>query len=272
MDNALASINLRAELTKLKLTGLLPSVSWRDLMDFWRLPCSLWPAQSLAIPQPSLHGDDIVVFDTPIGSIGWTEIFRQFLGILVLDQLRGVYDRGDARLRPNDVVVDLGAHVGVFTRYALHRGAGRVIAFEPEPFHFQCLKRGFADEISAGRVHLINAAAWNTRTVLNFHSEGVLSHVNEGGKGVSVQATTVDEALRDLGVRHVDFIKADIEGAERVALEGCREIIGRDAPRMALCTYHLPDDPKVIPAVVQSILPYSVGFNLGRTQAYFNAA
>jgi FkbM family methyltransferase len=272
MDNVLSSINLRAELTKLKLAGSLPSVSWRALMDFWRLPCDLWPSQSLAIPQPSLDGDDIVVFDTPIGSIGWTEIFRQFLGVLVLDQLRGVYDRGDTRLRPNDVVVDLGAHVGVFTRYALHRGAGRVIAFEPEPFHFQCLKRGFADEISAGRVHLINAAAWNTRAVLHFHSEGVLSHVNEGAEGISVQATTVDEALRDLGVGHVDFIKADIEGAERVALEGCREVIARDAPRMALCTYHLPDDPQVIPAVVRSILPYSVGFNLGRTQAYFHAA
>src|SRR5450755_2916657 len=190
-NNLLASINLRAELTKLKLAGAIPVVSWRHLLDFWRLSCELWPSQSVAIPRPSLPGGDgIVVFDTPIGSIAWKENWRQFLGVLVLDQLRGVYDRGAARLRPNDVVVDLGAHVGVFTRYALYRGASCVIAFEPEPFHFECLKRGFADEINAGRVHLINAAAWDISTVLHFHCEGVLSRVVEA-EGISIQATTV---------------------------------------------------------------------------------
>ena len=272
MNKLLASIDLRAQLTKQKAVGSLPGVSWRALIDCWRLPCDFWPSQSVAVPRPSLGGkEDITVFDTPIGPIAWKEDCRQNLGVLVLDQLRKVYDRGDAGLRPNDVVVDLGAHVGVFTRYALHRGAARVIAFEPEPYHFECLKRGFADEIDAGQVHLINAAAWDTRAVLHFHCDGVLSHVDDAADGIAIQATTVDEACSDLGVEHVDFIEADIEGAERVALKGCRTVIRRDAPRMAICTYHLPDDPVVIPAVIQAILPYTVRFNAGRAQAYFRA-
>ena len=84
-----------------------------------------------------------------------------------------------------------------------------------------------------------------------------------------MSAISVDEALSDLGVRHVHFIKADIEGAERIVLEGARETIANSGPRMALCTYHLPDDPDRIPAVVQSIRPYNVAFNVGRSQAFF---
>ena len=272
MNKVLASIGLRAQLTKQKAAGSLPDVSWRNLIDFWRLPCDSWPSESIVVPQSSPRAeDDITVFDTPIGSIAWKENCRQNLGVLVLDQLRKVYDQGAAGLRPNDVVVDLGAHVGVFTRYALYRGAAHVIAFEPEPYHFECLKRGFASEIDSGRVSLINAAAWDTRAMLHFHSDGLLSHVDDAAGGIAIQATTVDEALSDLGVRHIDFIKADIEGAERVALRGCRTVIRRDAPRMALCTYHLPDDPVVIPAAVQAILPYAVRFNAGSAQAYFHA-
>ena len=44
----------------------------------------------------------------------------------------------------------------------------------------------------------------------------------------------------------IDFIKADIEGAERNLLRGAQEILKTFAPKLALCAYHLPDDPKVL--------------------------
>ena len=83
-----------------------------------------------------------------------------------------------------------------------------------------------------------------------------MSRINDKGS-VRVAAKTVDQVVRALGVARVDFIKADIEGAERLAIQGAAETISKFRPRMALCTYHLPDDPQVIPAAVQKITPYA---------------
>ncbi len=40
----------------------------------------------------------------------------------------------------------------------------------------------------------------------------------------------------------IDFIKMDIEGEELKALEGCTEIIEKNSPGMAICTYHNKND------------------------------
>jgi hypothetical protein len=61
--------------------------------------------------------------------------------------------------------------------------------------------------------------------------------------------------VAELHLDRVDFIKMDIEGAERHAIAGARTTIRRFHPCMALCLYHLPDDPLVIPAAVRSIDP-----------------
>jgi len=42
---------------------------------------------------------------------------------------------------PKDcVVLDVGGHIGTFTNWALEQGAGRIVAYEPEPDNFRMLK------------------------------------------------------------------------------------------------------------------------------------
>jgi hypothetical protein len=53
----------------------------------------------------------------------------------------------------------------------------------------------------------------------------------------------------------VDFIKADIEGAERLMLKGAQKTLARFAPKLALCTYHLPDDPDVMEKLIMEANP-----------------
>jgi hypothetical protein len=48
----------------------------------------------------------------------------------------------------------------------------------------------------------------------------------------------------------VDFIKMDIEGAERNAVLGAKETLRKFKPRMALCVYHRRNDPAAIPRAV----------------------
>ena len=69
------------------------------------------------------------------------------------------------------------------------------------------------------------------------------------------RALPLDDIVDNLQLDRVDFIKMDIEGAERQALEGARRTIQRFHPRMAICTYHMIDDPVVVPEVALNIQP-----------------
>jgi hypothetical protein len=59
----------------------------------------------------------------------------------------------------------------------------------------------------------------------------------------------------DLKVERADFIKMDIEGAEKQALRGAKNTIAKWRPRMAIAMEHLTDDPVRIPQVVQAEVP-----------------
>ena len=66
---------------------------------------------------------------------------------------------------------------------------------------------------------------------------------------------TIDDIVNSLAVDDINFIKMDIEGAERYALAGASKTISRFKPKMALCTYHLPDDPEVIKSLAFKAYP-----------------
>jgi FkbM family methyltransferase len=261
-------IEYRLGVLGMKIRGLLPQLSWADICLMMVTPEGRWPAEKLLTPHDD--GPKTTKYETPIGDICWgpRETWGRFLALLVMEELRGVYERGPVRIREGDVVLDLGVFAGTFTRYALSRGAAKVVAIEPEPQHVFYLKQTFAREIEEGRVHIVNAVAWHECTKLQFRSAGPISRIAEEG-GITVSAVTIDQVVADLGIERVDFIKADIEGAERHALKGAAQTIKKFGPRMALCVYHLPDDPVVIPGLVKSFRPYHVAMNFGRSQVYF---
>ena len=120
-----------------------------------------------------------------------------------------------------------------------------------------------ASEIAAGRVDVVAAGVWSSRSELPLYQ----SPENSGGSSFVYQAPTntekteslslfpLDEIVQQLKLPRVDFIKMDIEGAERYALRGSTETIRQFHPRMAICTYHLADDVKLIPAIVKEADP-----------------
>ncbi len=57
----------------------------------------------------------------------------------------------------------------------------------------------------------------------------------------------------------ISFLKADVEGYERELLLGAQETIRKYKPRLSICTYHLPDDWRVIPEIIRS---FGVGYKM----------
>lgn len=84
-----------------------------------------------------------------------------------------------------------------------------------------------------------------------------------------VPTITIDEFVKSNQIEKVDFIKADIEGAERLMLEGAQETLLKHAPKLSLCTYHLPDDKKVLAELIlRANSKYTIQYHWEKLYAY----
>ena len=170
------------------------------------------------------------------------------------------YERGAVQLCEGDIVIDAGSCIGGFSALASAKGCGKAYAFEPVPHVIED--------------YLSKTAAWNKNIeVCEFalsDSEGelTLAGINglsgasafmgmddTGGDCLTVKTITLDEFVKRDNIERVDFIKADIEGAERHMLNGAKNILREFAPKLAICIYHLPDDLQVIRKIILDANP-----------------
>lgn len=187
---------------------------------------------------------------------------RLALAEVIAEEEEEVYGQGKRGVQPGDTVLDCGANVGVFTRLALTSGAALVIAIEPEPANVECLRRNFTDAIGLGRVNVYPKGVWNKDDVLVLRvlpgqsgSGSVAMDRPGSSEQVRVPLTTIDELVQELHLARVDFIKMDIEGAERNALEGARRTVERFHSRLAISLEHRKDDPDAITAEINRLWP-----------------
>ncbi|MDR2129863.1 MAG: FkbM family methyltransferase [Odoribacteraceae bacterium] len=164
----------------------------------------------------------------------------------------------DVRVQKGDIVIDAGAWIGDFSAYVVARGA-TVHAFEPveETFRLLCKTR----ELNGNTILPVRAGLGSKEQevdiAINASNSGANTMIGEHGAGryERVRITTLDKYVEEQGLERVDFIKADIEGAEREMLKGAVNVLRRFAPKLSICTYHLPDDPVVLEQIIREANP-----------------
>ncbi len=136
-------------------------------------------------------------------------------------------------LRTGDVVVDGGAHAGLFTRIAAMciGESGRVLAVEPSPPTLPLLRRN-TEGLSPTCVslHALALAAHEGELSLHVDAPGksAYNHVHRGGTpedSTRVTACPLTALLREAGLDRVDLLKLDVEGSEVAVLEGARPLL-----------------------------------------------
>jgi FkbM family methyltransferase len=149
----------------------------------------------------------------------------------------------DALLKPGDVYIDVGAHIGFHAATAAYRvGAeGRVFAFEADPAVHGRLARNLAQFPWAQAVH---GAVWEHSGTLAFERSsfeqesgwGTLCNVRDLGKGehVNVRAVSLDDWCRETQIVRVDVMKIDAEGSELAVLRGAQRMLDRFHPAIVL--------------------------------------
>ena len=172
----------------------------------------------------------------------------------------GPYEVENVRVLDGDIVIDIGANLGVFSLLAMYQGARVVYAFEPIPRNIQYLNAHIELNHGSDVIIPIPYGIGAKKDQLTFVDRGEGSRItstdsspSSNDETITVNIITLDDFVRSNSIPHVDFIKADIEGAERFMLEGARETIKRFHPRLAICTYHLPDDKEVLTNIIKDI-------------------
>ncbi len=123
--------------------------------------------------------------------------------------------------KPGDVVVDVGAGVGTealqFSRLVGARG--RVISIEAHPPSAALLQRTVR-HLALDNVTVIDAAVAAADGPVHI-SDGDAAIANRlAESGITVRGGTLPSLLAEVGVREVDYMKVNIEGAERLLFEG----------------------------------------------------
>jgi FkbM family methyltransferase len=158
-----------------------------------------------------------------------------------------VYDKLHS-IRSKDVVIDVGAHVGVFTLKAAKRAKnGLIVAIEPHPLNFVLLQSNIRENklenVIALNIALADSNNW-TRLYISKESGGHTiapreTRGRELDEFVKVRARTLDSVINELGIKKVDFIKVDAEGVELKVLAGAQNALKNSRGlRLAIASYH----------------------------------
>lgn len=167
------------------------------------------------------------------------EVGRQLLAL-------GCFEKKDTEflktaIKQNWTCLDVGANIGYYTLlFSKLASQGKVYAFEPVPLNHHILKAN-THLNNASNVFIENIAlgtqAGRSRFFLSEDS-GFSSFRNTKQQPVKqviiVNVQALDNYIKDRQIRKVDFIKIDVEGAEKLILEGAKNVLQNLRPKMML--------------------------------------
>jgi len=147
-----------------------------------------------------------------------------------LDHDTPVLEMLQAYIKPESLVYDLGAAIGDHTLFYLNAVGpkGTVVAFEPHPIQFECLKRNCPAALC-----LPYAVGETEGQSMLFHQPGPVAGSRLIDPALQWPGTMVRQITLDKNCvfgGHLSFIKIDIEGCEPAALRGARRTIQRHQP------------------------------------------
>lgn len=146
---------------------------------------------------------------------------------------KAVSDRRERRLfrswvKPAMTVVDIGANIGIYTRFfsKLVGPLGRIHAFEPDPSNFKRLEENAGHLLN---ISLTHAAVGDCRGTIKLYisDEMNVDHrtfdSGDGRRSIDVPLVSLDDYFA-VGQR-VDLIKIDVQGYELSVLEGAKRVL-----------------------------------------------
>jgi FkbM family methyltransferase len=137
--------------------------------------------------------------------------------------------------KPNPVIIDIGANIGLISLYIANRiKNAKIYAFEPGPHQFNLFQKTISKNNLGAIIDLSNIALSNSEGFAVFHvhntrdvsGDGFIDTERAGQtKKINVKVCRLDKWWYERNKLFVDLIKIDTEGAELWVLQGAIELI-----------------------------------------------
>lgn len=164
--------------------------------------------------------------------------------------------------KPGDVLFDIGANVGLYSTYAARRGA-TVYSFEPESQNYALLNQNIYlnnlhDRITALNIALSSEEKINYLNIEDFQPGGSMHNFGadldfnkEKFRPVFRQGAiglTLDELIHRYGLPLPTHIKIDVDGLERLIIDGALKTLASPAVKSLLIELNtaLKEDLEVV--------------------------
>lgn len=206
--------------------------------DFFKVPCYEIIVEGRRIryvdSTPLAYGRLTSLFDKEPTTIPWLESFQ-----------------------PDDIVVDIGANIGMYTIYAAAFAGCRVFAFEPESLNYAELNKNIFvnqlnDRVAAfclalsdkAKIDYLNLGAFGVSYSHHDFSENTWSEdMNWGQEKVTKKdarlrqgciSSTLDDLVETGVIPLPSHIKIDVDGLEHQVIAGCRRTLANPAVKTVL--------------------------------------
>ncbi len=151
------------------------------------------------------------------------------LGV-VYDTFEGRYHLPPAGIGAVRTILDLGANIGLtMAHFAVLYPGARILGVELDAANCELCRKNIAPY--GERCQVLNAAVWHTPGEVSYAGVRESGYAIATGLEQRAKATapaiTVDALIERLGAAEVDFVKMDIEGAEKEVLGHADAWIGR---------------------------------------------
>jgi FkbM family methyltransferase len=151
-------------------------------------------------------------------------------------------------LKSNDICIDVGANIGYYTTLmGKYAHDGEVHAFEPAPINWHILNCNLKANYLRNVVpNFFALAADSGEVTFSVSRDGAYSSLRPTGRDIESEVIkskvkTLDAYIRDHQIAKVDFIKADVEGAEEMVLLGSEKLLCDPVKRPRLIMLELYD-------------------------------
>lgn len=152
----------------------------------------------------------------------------------------------------DEVFVDAGSCDGMSAVRFVEQCGGnyeKIYCFEPDRRNIAKVRNNFQSR-NIRNYEIIDKGLWDRKQELLFEANGTAdAHIVLDGEQNTekIAGVSLDEILRG---KRASFIKMDIEGAEKNAIEGARNTIIKYKPKIAVCVYHKLEDIWEIPWLI----------------------
>lgn len=204
--------------------GRIDLISYDFVKEYQKLPVMVYLDENLGMRYVPYKGRRMFF------PRGWDEgrIIEYYRSVILEQDVRSphCYDYVNYGVQKGDVVVDAGAAEGIFALDCVDQ-AGKLYLIEADPEWVEALERTFYEDCD--KVEIIYG-------FLDNYHDGV--HVS------------LDKLLEG---EEINYIKMDIEGAEKSALAGAARILESSANiRCAICSYHCKEDERDIRGILDN--------------------